>query len=207
MINSMKRRSSFVENPAEKGGGFGDCSSVVRYGDDVLRARAEEINNIDHSIVNLSLGMSRLMKANKGVGFAAPQAGVPLRMIVVDVRDYFNEMTLINPSIRDYNLERTSYFESCLSIPGITAEVYRPSEIIVSAVDLNGRELEIEAGGLLARVLQHEIDHIDGKLFVDYLSGDCLKRYLPRLKKIEKKTLKKLNAEKKKNENWIFRNS
>ena len=142
------------------------------YPDPILQVKAAEIENIDGRVVDLAEDMAETMYAAPGVGLAAPQVGVSERLIVVDVRnteDTQGLITLINPEIIEVE-GRVVEEEGCLSLPGITENVARAERVLVRGHDLNGREQEIEAEGLLAVALQHEIDHIEGILFIDRIS-------------------------------------
>ncbi|KJS15593.1 MAG: peptide deformylase [Peptococcaceae bacterium BRH_c4b] len=138
--------------------------NIVETGDDVLREIAREVPKITSNIVKLLINMRDTMYANKGVGLAAPQVGVSKRIIVVDAGDGLIE--LINPVICEASGEETDT-EGCLSVPEWMGDVSRPAKVVVKGLDRNGRELEINAAGFLARVLQHEIDHLEGILFTD----------------------------------------
>lgn len=142
------------------------------YPDSVLQAKAAEIENIDGRVIGLAEDMAETMYAAPGVGLAAPQVGVSERLIVVDVKNTKDEtglITLINPEI----IEAEGHVveeEGCLSLPGITEDVPRAERVLVRGHDLNEQEREIEAEGLLAVALQHEIDHLEGILFIDRVS-------------------------------------
>jgi len=142
---------------------------IVYYGDPVLRQVAESINEIDDEVRALADGMVRALTLKKGVGLAAPQVGVSRRLIVVDLEseDYFE--IVINPEIIDVSEEEVEGAEGCLSIPGSEAEVVRHETIRVRGMTLDGNTFEIEATNWLARVFQHEIDHLNGKLFIDHI--------------------------------------
>jgi peptide deformylase len=142
------------------------------YGDPVLRLRANEVTEFDDSLRGLVEDMRETMAAYQGVGLAATQVGVPQRVFVVDVpvdEERRVAFALVNPVV-----ERKSGSESgeegCLSIPGIYEEVARASSIRVTGLDEHGRPFALDAEGYLARAIQHEIDHLDGVLFVDRLS-------------------------------------
>jgi peptide deformylase len=142
------------------------------YPDPILQARAAEIKKIDERVVRLAGEMAEIMYAAPGVGLAAPQIGVSERLIVVDVRTPEEEkelITLINPEIIEAE-GRTVEEEGCLSVPEIRENVARAERVLVRGLDLDERQREIEAEGLLARALQHEIDHLDGILFIDRIS-------------------------------------
>jgi peptide deformylase len=137
---------------------------VVEIGDPVLREKAKKITKITDALQQLLDDMAETMYAANGVGLAAPQVGLSKRVIVVDAGEGLYQ--LINPEIieaRGNQMDR----EGCLSIPGIWGEVIRAAEIKVRAQNRDGKTIVIEAAELFARVLQHEIDHLDGILFVD----------------------------------------
>jgi peptide deformylase len=146
---------------------------IVKYGAGVLHEPARDVETITPEITTLIDDMIETMYAAPGVGLAAPQVGEPLRIFVVDVslgRDAASLVTLINPVFveRDgMQLEE----EGCLSIPGFNATVARPAHVIVRGLDRTGAERTHEGTGLLARAFQHEMDHLDGRLFVDRLRG------------------------------------
>lgn len=142
------------------------------YGDPVLREKAREVAGVDDTLRQLIADLRETMQAYGGVGLAANQLGVPQRVIVVDVPLDEEERAvyaLVNPVIKRRNDTQTAE-EGCLSIPGIWEDVTRSGRVIVSALDEQGRPLELDAEGYLARAIQHEIDHLDGALFVDRLS-------------------------------------
>lgn len=141
----------------------------LRYeGDPVLRAKAKPVAKVTKRIVKLLKDMEETMYAADGVGLAAPQIGVSERLIVVDVGD--GPLHMINPILEQAegtDVDR----EGCLSIPGVYGYVERHARVVVSGLDLKGKPLRIEGTGLLARALQHEIDHLDGILFTDKATG------------------------------------
>jgi peptide deformylase len=136
-------------------------------GDPILRQATVPVTEITDDIRRLIADMFDTMYHARGIGLAAPQVGRAERLAVVDVDD--QPMVVINPEIVD-RAGTAKAEEGCLSIPDIYADVERPKSVVVSALDAEGQPFEIEASDLLARCLQHEIDHLDGKLFVDYLS-------------------------------------
>jgi peptide deformylase len=146
---------------------------ILRYGANVLHAPAEPVREVTPQIQQLVEDMIQTMYAAPGVGLAAPQIGVPLRIFVADIsvgRNPADLLTFINPEFveRDgMQLEE----EGCLSVPGFNATVARPSRAVVKGLDRDGRERVVEADGLLARCFQHEMDHLEGTLFVDRLRG------------------------------------
>lgn len=141
------------------------------YPDPVLRERAEPVKFIDGSIRKLARDMADTMYAAPGIGLAANQVGITKRIIVVDLQDRDGRrglITLINPEIIQAS-GSVKHEEGCLSVPGFFAKVCRFDRVVVKAQDLKGETVELDATGLLAVVLQHEIDHLDGRLFVDRL--------------------------------------
>jgi len=137
---------------------------VLCYPDPVLRAKAAPVRNIDGAVERLLANMADTMYAFKGVGLAAPQIGVSKRLVVVDIGNGL--LQLVNPEIlQAAGQERGK--EGCLSLPGLWGEVDRATEIVVRCLDKKGSEMRFRATGFLARVLQHEIDHLDGILFID----------------------------------------
>jgi peptide deformylase len=155
-------------------------------GSPVLRERATEVVEIDERIRLLIDDMFRTMYGEEGIGLAAPQVGVSKRVIVVDLRDEgTTPLALVNPRIVESSTQRAKAEEGCLSIPGVAAPVERPVSVVVEGLDRDGYPVRIEADGLLARCLQHEVDHIDGILFIDRVSplqrDMLLKRYRRRM--------------------------
>ncbi len=142
------------------------------YPDPVLRKVAEEVDTVDGYIKDLISAMFEVMIDENGIGLAAPQIGIDKRVIVVSIDEKgFNRFALINPVIEFFSDKLSSMEEGCLSIPGIRADVKRPNKIVVSGISKSGRKISIEAGGLLARVIQHEVDHLNGVLFIDKLEN------------------------------------
>ena len=159
------------------------------FGEDVLRQKATEIKKIDDSIVELAKQMHEIVKKADGIGLAAPQIGILKRIIVINLGDKKNVFTLINPQIISTSSKLIGWDEGCLSIPGINTEVIRPAQIVVKSCSIDGKEFIIEADDLLARVFQHEIDHLDGILFIDRLEKykrDEIRAELKRIKKFGK---------------------
>ncbi len=138
---------------------------VMNYIDDeVLRKISKPVEKVDKKIITLIDDMVETMYSSNGVGLAAPQVGVLKRIIVVDVGDGI--IKLINPEFIKVEGEQQD-FEGCLSVPGITGEVKRPEKVSVRALNENGENVEVEAEGLLSRAFCHEIDHLNGILFID----------------------------------------
>jgi len=145
---------------------------VRLYGDPVLRQRAAEVKEFDGTLQSLLEEMRETMKAYNGVGLAANQVGVLQRVLIVDVpreEGPRQRYVLVNPVI-EKRAGTIKGEEGCLSIPGIWEEVTRAKKIVVSALDERGKPIQIEAEDYLARAIQHEVDHLDGVLFVDRLS-------------------------------------
>ncbi len=156
---------------------------IVRYGDPVLHTPAAPVERIDQEIRALLADMVETMYAAPGIGLAAPQVGVPLRAIVIDLsvgEDKTQLVQLLNPEILERDGEQR-HEEGCLSIPGFGGSPARPARVRVRGLDPEGRERLYEATELLARAFCHEIDHVDGLVFVDRLSPlkrDLMKRKL-----------------------------
>jgi peptide deformylase len=146
---------------------------IVRFGDAVLHEPARNVEQITPEITALVDDMIETMYAAPGIGLAAPQVGVPVRVFVVDLsvgRDSSALITMINPVFVDQDGVQLED-EGCLSIPGFNATVVRPQRVIVRGLDRGGREHTHEGTGLLARAFHHEMDHLDGRHFVDRLRG------------------------------------
>lgn len=153
---------------------------ILKYGDVVLKVKARAVTSIDQRIAELAKAMVQTMHQAPGIGLAAPQVGESLRLITVDtsVGEIPEELlVLINPEITAAEGFEICE-EGCLSVPGYSLSVKRSAKVFLQAVLLDGRELRLELEGLKARVLQHEIDHLDGILIVDRISS--LKRTLIR---------------------------
>lgn len=156
---------------------------IVAYGDPVLRKKAEEIDEDYPNLKELIDNMFETMYAARGVGLAAPQIGLPIRLFVVDGSPFGEDdedgagdptvknfkKVLINPIIIKESGDKWAFNEGCLSIPDITEDVLRHPDIVINYLDENFEEQEVELTGLAARIIQHEYDHIEGKLFVDKL--------------------------------------
>ena len=157
--------------------------TILEFPDPRLRTKAQPVTVFDQDLQNLIEAMFATMYNAPGVGLAATQVNVHKQLLVLDVSEEKNQpLVLINPNVIERDGEQV-YQEGCLSVPGIFAEVARAEHIVVEGLDRHGQPLRIEAHGLLAVCIQHEMDHLIGKLFVDYLSP--LKRELVR-KKLEK---------------------
>ena len=146
---------------------------IVKYGGDVLHEPARDVEIITDEISALITDMITTMYAAPGIGLAAPQVGVPLRIFVIDLsvgRDPSGLIVMLNPVFVEQDGMQLEE-EGCLSMPGFTATVARPSRVVVRGLGRDGREQVREGRGLLARAFQHEMDHLDGRLFVDRLRG------------------------------------
>lgn len=161
---------------------------ILEYPDPRLRIRAEPVTEVDDGIRRLVADMLETMYEAPGIGLAATQVNVHKRVLVMDISEERDEpLCLINPEVLTAEGE-ASYEEGCLSVPGVFESVDRAERIEVKALDENGEEIRMSAEGLLAICIQHEMDHLEGKLFVDYLSD--LKR-----ERLKKKAVKKAKRE------------
>jgi len=141
--------------------------------DPVLRQVSSPIAQVDDAVRKLSDDMLETMYDAPGIGLAAIQVGIPKRMLVIDLHKEGEEkqpQIFINPEVLSSSDERSTYEEGCLSIPDYYAEVERPAKVTVKYVNISGKEQLLETEGLLATCLQHEIDHLNGVLFIDYIS-------------------------------------
>lgn len=157
----------------------------------VLRQRAAEVEAVDDEVRQLVRSMFAAMYAASGQGLAAPQVAILRRMVVLDLpHENTPASALINPRVVENSTERARGTEGCLSIPGVTEVVERSAHVVVEALDAEGARLRIEAEGELARCLQHEIDHLDGVLYIDHLSPLKRKMLLDRYRKQQKQTVR-----------------
>ena len=139
---------------------------IKKVGDDVLRQISSPVDKIDRDIKELIKNMNQTMIANDGIGIAAPQVNVLKRIILV--RPNNKTYILINPDIKFKSKETAIDYEGCLSVPEKDVKVRRSKNIIVEFTDIDGERYNMEAKNLLARIIQHEVDHLDGKLIIDY---------------------------------------
>jgi peptide deformylase len=152
-----------------------------------LKETAREVANVDSEISDIIDSMFKIMYKANGVGLAATQIGLSSRIIVIDTKEKDGSpIALINPVIREKSNTQVDYEEGCLSLPGIMADVTRPERVLVTGLYPNGKEAAIEATGFLARVFQHEIDHLNGILFIDHIEDDQRSELKHQLKKIKK---------------------
>lgn len=182
--------------------------AIRKYGDPILRAKGKRIEAVDDKILALAENMLETMHAANGVGLAAQQVGHTLQLTVLDVSQVEDRpstmklngepvaelstampLVLLNPIIR-LGEERESGSEGCLSFPEITAEIDRSISVMVEAETLEGEPVQIEASGLLARALQHEVDHLNGILFIDRMNSATKVSHASRLKRLQKETAK-----------------
>jgi len=144
---------------------------IVHYGHPALRERATPLGRVTRDVKDLVRRMAELMRGAAGLGLAANQVGIPRRVAVVQMEEEL--AALVNPEIVSAKGNEPAV-EGCLSLPRLYGEVVRPAEVVVRARDLSGRRVEIAAQGLLARVLCHEVDHLNGKLFIDLVEESTL---------------------------------
>ncbi len=160
---------------------------ILRYPDSRLTQIAEPVTEFDDRLKQLVANMAETMYTAPGIGLAAPQVGVSLRVVVIDVSESRGDLrVLINPEILWTGSETRVSNEGCLSVPGIYDDVERPTQVNVRALDVDGNPFELQATGWLAVCVQHEIDHLNGFVFVDYLSPLKRNRIKSRLQKEER---------------------
>lgn len=147
--------------------------NILVDGDETLRKRSREVTVFDNRLQVLIDDMFETMRANNGIGLAAPQVGVLKRLFVMDLHDDGEPVVAINPVIKDAQGSQTGQ-EGCLSVPGKFGDVERPASLILSALDRNGQPFELKAEALKAVCICHETDHLDGILFRDKIKGDLL---------------------------------
>ncbi len=143
--------------------------TIVKYGEPVLTQRAHEVTDFNLDLEKLVFEMHDTMVRDRGIGLAAPQVGVSLRVFIVGI-DGEPLRIFINPKITATSEETVEYEEGCLSFPGLYFNVTRPAAVDIEAVDVRGKPFKLNADGILARVIQHEYDHLDGVLFIDRIS-------------------------------------
>jgi peptide deformylase len=178
---------------------------IVQYGDPILRAKGKRIDKIDNHVRELAANMLETMHDARGVGLAAQQVGEALQLTVIDVSDAEDRpstmrlngkdvdpgtvmpLVLINPQLT-LKKETSTETEGCLSFPEITGEIERAEFITAKAQTLEGEPIEFQAGGLLARALQHEVDHLNGILFIDRMNSAAKASLASRLKRLQKET-------------------
>jgi len=167
---------------------------ITMCGDKILRKKSAKVTEIDDDIIGIISDMFETMRNASGIGLAANQIGLNKQIFVVDVSpvegyENYKPVAMINPKIISKSDETNFIEEGCLSIPELRAEVIRPKNIFISFFDVNMKEHTIEADELFARVIQHEYDHLQGILFIDYFDDEMKKRYKKHLEKIRKRKL------------------
>jgi len=162
---------------------------IYKYGDDILKLKAKEVENLDGKIAQLVDRMAHtLHKTYSAIGLAAPQVGESLRLSVIDLsmgENKDDQIVLINPEILETEGNETGD-EGCLSFPGLSLTINRAARIFLKTFDINGKEIRKEIDGFLARVIQHELDHLDGTLIIDRVSSlkrQFVKKEIKRLQK------------------------
>jgi peptide deformylase len=156
--------------------------NVITLGDDLLRQKAEPVKPINAEIVKIAAEMIEIMHQSKGVGLAGPQVGLMKRIFVVHVEGDVPRV-FINPSIVGTSQETVKLEEGCLSVPGVWVDVVRPAAVRVQAWNEKGRPFTIETDGILARVILHEYDHLEGTLFIDRIPESRRSRILAKFEK------------------------
>lgn len=151
---------------------------VVTLGSGILREKAEQVTLFDKELVDLVNDMFATLVQADGIGLAAPQVNIGKRLFVVDTRKARERLVFVNPQIIETSYEQGVYEEGCLSIPGMYADIIRSLEVTVQAQDLSGKSFVKRASGLLARVIQHEYDHLNGILFIDHMQQDAREQLL-----------------------------
>ncbi len=163
--------------------------NIIIEPDPILRKKCEPLEKVDTDTKKLMDDMLETMYAAPGIGLAAVQIGILKRLVVIDIsrgEENKSPIFLINPEIINQSKQTSVYEEGCLSLPGQFAEIERPAECTLKYIDYNGKEKELKADGLLATCIQHEVDHLNGILFIDYLSKlkkDMIIRKLVKKKK------------------------
>jgi peptide deformylase len=157
-------------------------------GDPVLRQRANDVTDIDGRIASIVEGMTNALYEANGLAVAAPQVGVLKRLFVYEMPDEDGPHTIINPVITESSGEWV-FEEGCLSVPGLAWDIVRPKEVHVTGLDLDGNEVSFEADELFARMLQHELDHLDGVLLLDHLDEDLRKEAKKAVRQLQMRDL------------------
>ena len=161
---------------------------ILEFPDPRLRTQAKPIEQVDDEVRRLCDDLLETMYEAPGIGLAATQVNVHRRVLVCDVsEDQSQPMVFINPEIVEQSADESTYDEGCLSVPGFYESVDRPDSVVVRALNREGEAFEMQLDGLLATCVQHEIDHLNGKLFVDYISPVKRQRIRAKLEKQHKK--------------------
>ena len=162
---------------------------ILEFPDPRLRTVAKPVTVFDESLQTLVKDMTETMYAAEGIGLAASQVDVHKRVLVIDVSEEKDSpRTFINPTFEVFEQELQDYDEGCLSVPGFYETISRPRRVLIKAQDETGEAFELEADGILAICIQHEIDHLEGKLFVDYISKLKRDRIRGKLEKAHRKS-------------------
>lgn len=160
---------------------------ILNFPDPRLRTKAKPVEVVDDQIRTLAADMLETMYAAPGIGLAASQVDRHIQLIVIDLSEEKNQpLVFINPKITPLTQDTQPYEEGCLSVPQVFDKVERSAQVKIEALDLEGKPFELEADGLLAVCIQHEMDHLDGKLFVDYLSPLKRQRIREKIAKAER---------------------
>ncbi len=159
---------------------------LIYYPDPILRWKAEEVRELNGEVVKFAAEMADLMRRSRGAGLAAPQVGRSIRLIVVDLGKERGNLVVVNPVIVFSEGEIVGE-EGCLSFPGLIGKVMRAERVGIKGIDLEGKDVEVEGGELLARAMQHEVDHLEGTLLVDRLTPASRVAAGPWLREIRKK--------------------
>jgi peptide deformylase len=168
--------------------------AIRYYGEPVLRKKSEPVSEITEEIRKIARDLLESLYAEKGLGLAAPQVGISKRLIAIDAgENRGNGFVLINPVIVE-NEGKSTMEEGCLSFPGIFGKISRPEKIVLKATDLTGKELRFDLTEMPCRAVLHEIDHLDGVLFIDRMSSAHKIVIAPKLKKLKKETLKNIRS-------------
>ncbi|MDR0387177.1 MAG: peptide deformylase [Treponema sp.] len=163
---------------------------ILVLGDELLYQKAAPVKKIDKSTEELARNLVETLHEGKGIGLAGPQVGIPERIFAVHVEGDVPRI-FINPSILETSQELVKYEEGCLSIPGIYVDVVRPKTVKVQAWNEKGRPFTLEADGILARVIQHEYDHLEGSLFIDRLSEEKREKILAKVARAQNREKRK----------------
>lgn len=162
--------------------------NILKYPDERLHTVASEVETIDDNIKQIVADMAETMYQSRGIGLAATQVDIHKQIVVMDLSEERNELRVfINPKITQSSGE-TTYEEGCLSVPGVFDKVTRAQNVTVTALDENGQSFTLDADGLLAICIQHELDHLKGKVFVEYLSKLKQSRIKTKMKKLAKES-------------------
>jgi len=169
---------------------------IITFGDELLRQKAEKIKDFNEEVANTAKQMLEILKIDKGIGVAGPQIGFMKRIFVTHVEGDIGRI-YINPSILETSLETAKFEEGCLSVPGIFANVVRSESVKIQAWNEKGRPFTLEASGILARVIQHEYDHLEGVVFLDRVPEKKREKLIAKYEKNQKSAVKPAGAESK----------